>query len=461
MLSQWIRTTAESCRHAAVVDRHHSLGWGDLVRATDQYVGLFEHLRHARVALAMQATGTSLAALAAFDELQADLFLFDGRLDIDKQLALASDLQLDAIVTQINATEPQIVSLSDTCHGSGTSSVTILTSGTTGKPKAAKHTWSSLARPIRRTASPSPQRWLLSYQPHLYAGLQVLLQCILNGGTLVIDDSHGDINALIRLMVERQVEYVSATPSYWRRLFLLGDPTALRSVPLVQITLGGEVVDEVILNLLSDAFPSARIIHIYATTELGRCFSVTDRKPGFPERFLHQVSPDGIALRVDEDGELLVQSANRMLAYDAASAGGVTTTADGWTRTGDLVEIRDGRVLFVGRRTDLMNVGGNKVSPLRVEQILREIPGVGDVRVFPKGSSIAGQLVACEIVPLGTTPVDELRRRIGEHCREHLASHERPRLVTFVDQIELTSAGKTRRVSSDTATPNKTSDSSS
>jgi acyl-CoA synthetase (AMP-forming)/AMP-acid ligase II len=332
----------------------------------------------------------------------------------------------------------------DATRGSGESTVTILTSGTSGKPKAATHTWTTLARPIRMTQTEETQRWLLSYAPHLYAGLQVILQCMAQGGVLVVDDSRGDIAALVKLMCDHRVGYVSATPSYWRKLFMLADPNELVRVPIVQVTLGGEVADQLILDKLSATFPQARIIHIYATTELGRCFSVTDRLAGFPARFLEQTSPDGVRMKIEE-GELLVQSENRMRKYDSAVSDGVSVTQDGWTRTGDLVDRSADRVYFVGRRSDLINVGGNKVAPLEVERVIREVNGVADVRVFPQNSSIAGQLVACEIVPGAGANRDDLRRRVISHCQASLAGHARPRWITMVDQIELSSANKVRR----------------
>ena len=70
----------------------------------------------------------------------------------------------------------------------------------------------------------------------------------------------------------------------------------------------------------------------------------------------------------------------------------------GWFATGDLVERVGDRCFFVGRRDDLINVGGNKVQPVRVEQVIQEIPGVRDVRVFARSSSLVGQMVACEYV---------------------------------------------------------------
>lgn len=458
MLSAMIRRAVSLPDRPAMEDLAGVVTWSELNASVEQLRQSLQGLRGFRLGVCMRPTARCIAALAVLEELGCDAFLLDDQQDRKKVADLAQELQFDAWLefgsTTVGSSGarvagpnelgpgPSITQLSAEGHGSGSSTVTILTSGTSGKPKAVRHTWQSLARPIRTSTSGEVQRWLLCYRPHLYAGLQVLLQCAANAGTIVVDDSGGDSERLARIMLDRRVGFVSATPSYWRRLFILSDRRTLAQVPIVQITLGGEVVDRVILEQLAQAFPRARIVHIYATTELGRCFSVTDGKPGFPERFLDQISADGVEMKIDQ-GELLVRSANRMLAYDRHSEEGVVTTTDGWTRTGDLVERKDGRVVFIGRRSDLINIGGNKVAPLAVERVIRSVAGVADVRVFPVGSSIAGQLVACQVVPSPGIEPSKLRGQIAERCRESLAGHERPRLITIVDHIDLTAAGKT------------------
>ena len=86
-----------------------------------------------------------------------------------------------------------------------------------------------------------------------------------------------------------------------------------------------------------------------------------------------------------------------------------------------------------------------KVYPVEVERAIRDIPGVADVRVFGKRSSIAGELVACEIVPDPNQNPEALRESVITICRSRLASHQQPRFVKVVDRIDLTAAGKAMR----------------
>ena len=116
------------------------------------------------------------------------------------------------------------------------------------------------------------------------------------------------------------------------------------------------------------------------------------------------------------------------------------------SRPGDLVKVIDERVSFIGRRSDLINVGGNKVHPLEVERVIAAVAGVSDVLVFAKRSSIAGELVACEVeLEAGADP-EATVHAIRAACVDGLAAYQRPFAVKVVHDIELTSAGKKRRV---------------
>lgn len=422
----------------AVVAAGADVTWGELVALADAAAQDLAPLRGARVGVRLAGSAGCWAALAALDGLDAGVVLLDDALAPDACRQLADDLGLAAIVSaqgtggralRVDPGQPEggAAGISRT--------VTILTSGTTGRPKAVRHTWASLTRPVRHAGEPGT--WLLSYRPSLYAGLQVALQALANEGTLIVPPRGAPPAEVARLMAERGVDCASGTPSYWRRLLLFAS-AELRRVPLRQVTLGAELVDQQILDGLAALFPTARIAHVYATTELGRCFSVTDRRAGFPAAYLGSVSPDGVVLQI-VDGELHVRSANAMEGYEGAAS------QTGLFRTGDLVEVRGDRVLFVGRRSDVINVGGNKVHPAEVERVLRSVPGLADVRVYARPSSIAGELVACDAVPAPGVDPDRLRAEIARRCVAGLLGFQRPRWIQVVGEIALSASGKVLR----------------
>ncbi len=317
----------------------------------------------------------------------------------------------------------------------GPQPIMIRTTGTTGTPKAARHDWSRLTRTVR-DARPGPeQRWLLAYGPHQFAGIQVLQHVMAVGATLVAPFPRQPRDGLTALL-EGGVTCVSATPTYWR--FLLTEARTRGAVlpPLTQITMGGEASAPDLLDDVRAAFPDARISQVYASTEFGSIASVRDGRSGLAADTLWSESnPDGL-LRV-HDGQLWVRAGTGMLGY-AGDTSGTPEEVDGWVATGDLAEVVGDRVLFRGRSSEVINVGGVKVHPLPVEERITALPAVAMARVFGRPNRLTGAIVATEIVPAGgpdAVDLGELRRLVREAVSD-LPPAWHPRSVQLVDSLE-------------------------
>jgi acyl-coenzyme A synthetase/AMP-(fatty) acid ligase len=284
------------------------------------------------------------------------------------------------------------------------------TSGTTGAPKWAGHSLDALIATIQPGREPA--RWLLTYNPGSFAGVQVILSALVSGHTLVAPPYGASVGDMADLAVTNVVTHISGTPTFWRAfLMALGErPLALKAV-----TLGGEAVDQTILDALKARFPDAILRHIYATTELGRVFSVSDGRAGFPVKLLKG------RLGLSEHGTLTV--------------GGVDT--------GDVVEVVEDRVLFRGRADSMVNVGGVKVFPETVEAHILASPWVQEVRVTSKPNPITGAILVADIVlkPLPGDHEPEIRAHIAA-----LPRAQRPASLRFVEAIETGATGKKARV---------------
>lgn len=304
--------------------------------------------------------------------------------------------------------------------------VLLETSGTTGTPKLVRHDFQRLRGRLRGAADPDA-RWLLAYEPAAFAGLQVILTALAAGATLVSASGAGAAE-LARLAVRHAVTHISATPSFWRAFLLALDGAA---PPLVAVTLGGEVADQPLLDRLAARFPTAKLRHIYASTEAGALFAVGDGKSGFPAAWLDD-GIDGVGLRLS-DGVLEVNSPRAMLGHDG-----------GWLSTGDVVEVRGDRALFAGRLDGRVNVGGVKVSPEVVEQLLLDVPGVRDALVQAAANPVTGHILTALVVPAPGAEETALRAAIRTAVAD-LPPAARPRLVTLTGSIALGAAGKKTR----------------
>ncbi|MGY1749200.1 AMP-binding protein [Modestobacter sp. SYSU DS0511] len=308
----------------------------------------------------------------------------------------------------------------------------LFTSGTTGTPKPVEHTMASLTRTVRRPdpdAPHRPRRWGLLYEPTRMAGLQVVLQSLAGGDHLLDATAHATLPERLRWLAEHSVEALSATPTVWRQVLQSPDRAAL---PLTQITLGGEIADQRVLDALARTYPAARITHIFASTETGAAFAVNDGREGFPVDYL-TAPPKGVRLDV-RDGVLHVH------APDVSGAG-----PDGFVSTGDLVEVTEGRVRFLGRASGLVNVGGVMVSPETVEAVLRGHPDVTDAVVRSRPNPFSGTILVADVVPGPSADPKALPALLRAEVAGRLSSAHVPASIKVVAEMVTTPTGKAGR----------------
>lgn len=309
------------------------------------------------------------------------------------------------------------------------------TSGTTGTPKLIAHTFASLTRSMTTRRIGDDYTWGSLYSLRRFAGLQVFLQSWMCGTPLILNEEGADLHEVLTRFIDLGCNALSATPSMWRKLAMhpLFDRLTLK-----QITLGGEIVDQAVLDLLVTRFPGARITHIYASTEAGVGFAVRDGRAGFPADYLLQ-PPLGVAMRIDSQNHLwfgikLVQS----LAAGAENE---------WIDSGDVVETQGDRVRFLGRTNGSINVGGNKVMPEEIESVIKELPYVAFVQVRARKSAMLGSLVEAAITPTPGTVLDAaLKKQVTAHCRARLDGFKVPAFIVAADAIQLTASGKLSRM---------------
>jgi acyl-coenzyme A synthetase/AMP-(fatty) acid ligase len=300
--------------------------------------------------------------------------------------------------------------------------VELKTSGSSGAPKSVTHRLETLSRAVVVSERHREDVWGLALNPAHMAGVQVYLQGLANLNSMVNlwGISRNDIIARCR---EWRVTHLSATPTFFRLLLPLEEPlSTVRS-----ISIGGEAADARLLVRLRQAFPSARMHNIYASTEAGTFLSGDGLDFVVPDDRAHLMRIEGGQLRL-----------HRSLLADSLRG-------DEWYDTGDLVEITGDsplRVRIVGRVEGWINVGGEKVNPQEIESVLLAHEGVVAARVFGKKNSVTGNILAADLVARGNPPPEtELR----EHLARQLPPQKIPRLIYFVPQLELTPSGKVKR----------------
>ena len=343
-------------------------------------------------------------------------------------------------------------------HGPHDTSHLLLTSGTTGHPKAVRETLPACWAKMQFFAdafAPGPQDVHLLHLPmaHVF-GMRLALLALLSGGRLVIAERFSPTGAL-QLVTEERVTVLPGMPAHFTLLLDALDPRqhrvdTLRWAISAASALPRALVDRIYENLGVD------LLYVYGCSENFTVLT-TDREQirrGSVGRVVFKgpegTPPDGtIAVLEPGGGTVLAPGEVGELAFGAASPvrywKDPDAATDGWYRTGDLGRIdADGSVHVLGRLKELVNRGGLHVSPTEVETAVRLHPGVADAAVVGTPDPVLGEAVCACVVPdpTGTPPaLAELRTFLADV----LARHKLPDELCLVGRIPRTKIGKVDR----------------
>jgi acyl-coenzyme A synthetase/AMP-(fatty) acid ligase len=391
---------------------------------------------HHRVGAQVESLALLHGLLESAATRSTQLVLLHSHFTPERVLELAARHELTALV-QEEAGAPRIDPLmAREPNGDEAGWLGIFTSGTSGEPKLAIHDWQAIGRPADHVPDRlRGARWLLSYAPTTYAGLQVYYACRATGGTLVRARGTRP-DDLVHAIAEGGVEVVSATPTFWRML-IHAWPKERSKPRLKQATLGGEAVTQSTLDEVRAAFAPERLTTIYASTEAGSSIVVSDGREGFPSAWLDDPSRP-VRLRV-QDGRLEIATEGGMRGY----LGERSTERGEWIRTPDLVEVRGDRAYFVGRADTVVNVGGMKIAVEEVEARLRACAGVHDARVYARDSVVTGSLLMADVVPDPGASLSAAE--LKSELMKQLPRPAVPQQYRIVDRLEIAASGKKRR----------------
>jgi acyl-CoA synthetase (AMP-forming)/AMP-acid ligase II len=448
---------ADAAERTAVITPEGASSYGELLGDARRVAAGLQHRGLTRFAIAEPDAAWVVRLLAGAALAGAEPCQYQPDTDAAALRAETAALKHDVLVTrrddvgdgslEVVRPEDLLVETPDTAVDveppDGSQPLVIRTTGTTGTPKAARHDWRVLSQTVDKVQPKPEQRWLLAYGTQQFAGIQVLLHVLASRATLVAPFPRQPKDGL-QAILSNGVTCVSATPTYWRFLLAEARSRQVQLPPLEQVTLGGEASPADLLDEIRATFPLARVSQVYASTEFGSITSVNDGLPGISIGSLWSASNPTSNVRA-ENGELWVRAEAGMLGY-ADDLDGDSPSATAWRPTGDLIEIVGTRVLFRGRQSEIINVGGVKVHPLPVEERILGLESVEAARVFGRPSKLTGAIVAVEIVPAGGTAkadADNIRRDVRDAVAD-LPRAWQPRSVTLVDALE-TRGGKTVR----------------
>ncbi len=325
-------------------------------------------------------------------------------------------------------------SLLNVLREKGQPGLLLFSSGSTGKPKAILHDFERVAdKFFKRRASVIAIPFLMIDH---FGGINTILAIVASLGTVVTVDNRS-IDSICRAIETHNVELLPTTPSFLTMLMASNLHRTYDLSSLKRITYGTEVMPQSTLDRVREEFPNVALQQTYGLSEVGVMRSQSRADGSLWVR----IGGEGFQTKVVDD-VLWIKSEYAMLGYLNAPS---EFDEDGWFNTQDRVEVDGEYFRILGRVTDLINVGGQKVYPAEVENVILRLDNIADVAVFGEAHPMLGNVVVAKVLTNEPETAMNLKRRIRSACATILANYKMPTKVILADGPLYTARQKKQR----------------
>lgn len=339
--------------------------------------------------------------------------------EVEYRVALDANDELQIEPTGVTAIHELIVGLKKAGHPG----LILFSSGSTGKSKAALHDIVPMLEKF--TVQRHTLRTITFLLFDHIGGFNTLLYNLSNAGCIVtVQDRQPE--TVCRAIAQHRVQLLPTSPTFLN-LLLVSEAWKHHDLgSLETVTYGTEVMPQSTLDRFVAAFPKVKLQQTYGLSEVG----ILRSKSRSSDSLWVKVGGEGFETRIAE-GMLEIKARSAMLGYLNAPS---PFTADGWFKTGDAVEVDGEYIKILGRKSELINVGGEKVYPAEVESVLQTMPGVEDVAVTGEKNAITGHIVFARVKLSGDEALPAFRARMREYCAGKLPRFAVPQRVELVDR---------------------------
>lgn len=315
-----------------------------------------------------------------------------------------------------------------------TPALVLFSSGSTGTSKAAVHNFLPLLEKFKVLRQSKRMLSFLLFD-HI-GGVNTLLYCLSNAGCLVTVNDRTP-RAVLAAISRHRVQILPTSPTFLNLVLLSRAWDGLDLSSLELITYGTEPMPESTLQAMARTFPSVTLQQTYGLSELG----ILRSKSRANDSLWVKVGGEGFETRV-VDGLLEIKARSAMLGYLNAPS---PFTEDGWFKTGDAVEVDGEWLRILGRKSELINVGGEKVYPAEIESVLQSMEGVLSAVVSGEPNPLVGTMVKAVVRLATDETLESFRRRMRAHCKDRLAPFKVPQKVVLATSAQVTERFKKDR----------------
>ena len=310
----------------------------------------------------------------------------------------------------------------------------LFTSGSTGKSKASVHDVTAILQKFK-VCRHSLRTITFLFFDHI-GGINTLFYVLSNVG-LIVTVRERTPDTILQAVETYKVELLPTSPTFLNLLLLSESYKRYDISSLKTISYGTEPMMPSTLDKFTGLFPNIRLLQTYGLSEIG----ILRSKSKYSNSLWMKIGGEGFETRV-ADGMLEVKAKSAMLGYLNAEN---PFTNDGWFKTNDVVEVDGDYIRIIGRKSEIINVGGEKVYPQEVDNVIQEMDNVAEATVYGEANAIVGNIVCVKVRLLKDEEKQKFARRLQSHCKEKLKDFQVPVKVTISDSGHYTERFKKNR----------------
>lgn len=291
----------------------------------------------------------------------------------------------------------------------------LFSSGSTGKSKAALHDLTGILKKFKVRRHSLRTMTFLLYD-HI-GGVNTMLYTLSNGGCVVTTQDRSP-DGVLSTIERYKVELLPTSPTFINMLLLSEAYKRHNIDTLKTITYGTEPMPESTLKRFHELYPQIRLLQTYGLSEVG----ILRSKSRTSGSLWVKIGGEGFQTRI-VDRTLHIKAQSAMLGYLNAPS---PFTEDGWLNTGDAVEVDGEYIKILGRKSEIINIGGEKVYPAEVESVIQEIDNVKEATVYGEKNPITGNIVCAKVSLSNDEDEKAFALRLKKYCREKLQNYKVP-----------------------------------
>ncbi len=304
----------------------------------------------------------------------------------------------------------------------GAPGLILFSSGSSGESKASVVDFDKLLEKFRSTR-PAYRTLVFLLLDHI-GGINTLFHVFCHGGALVPAPDRTP-EAVCSAIEKHGIQLLPTTPTFLRML-LISDVIKRHDLSSLEIvTYGTEPMPASTLAAVREALPRVRFKQTYGLSELG----IMPTQSRSSDSLWLKLGNAGFEHRI-VDGVLWLRSESAMLGYLNAPS---PFNDEGWFNTQDVVEVEGDYVRIIGRKSELINVGGEKVHPTEIENVLLQLDNVKDATVFAKPNAVTGQVVGARVTPVRSEDPEAFKQRVRAFCQARLERFKVPAIIEIMD----------------------------